>query len=305
MFPIEIWIVFFSLIIFAIAFDLGVSLKSSTYTISVKTAGTLTACWVGLAFLFASLIFLYADLEKTALFVTGYLVELALSIDNIFVFILVFNNFKISQKAQHKVLIIGILSTIIMRFLMISTGVYLIQKFQWAFYIFGAFLIYSGIKIIKGKEERKKEQSSGFISFFKKLFPISEEEHGDKFTVKIKGKRYFTSLFVVLLIIEKVDLIFALDSIPAILAITDDIFIVLTSNIFAILGLRSMYFFLSDILERFIYIKHALSTILCFIGCKMIASVQGYHVPILLSLSVIIISILTAILFSILKQKKS
>ncbi|MDJ1257819.1 MAG: TerC/Alx family metal homeostasis membrane protein, partial [Candidatus Midichloria sp.] len=294
MFPIEIWIVFFSFIIFAIAFDLGVSSKSLTHTISVKTAGTLTACWVGLAFLFASLIFLYANLEKTALFITGYLVELALSIDNIFVFILVFNNFKISQKAQHKVLIIGILSTIIMRFLMISAGVYLIQKFQWVFYIFGTFLIYSGIKIIKGKEERKEEQSNGFISFvIKKLLPISEEEHGDKFTVKIKGKRYFTSLFVVLLIIEKIDLIFALDSIPAILAITDDIFIVLTSNIFAILGLRSMYFFLSDILERFIYIKHALSIILCFIGCKMIASVQGYHVPILLSLFVIIISILT------------
>ena len=214
-----------------------------------------------------------------------------------------FNNFKISQKAQHKVLIIGILSTIITRFLIISAGVYLIQKFQWVFYIFGTFLIYSGIKIM-GKEERKEEQSNSFISFFKKLLPISEKDHGDKFTVKIKGKRYFTSLFIVLLIIEKVDLIFALDSIPAILAITSDIFIVLTSNIFAILGLRSMYFFLSGILESFIYIKHALSIILCFIGGKMIASVQGYHIPVLLSLSVILISILTAILFSILKQKK-
>lgn len=165
-----------------------------------------------------------------------------------------FNNFKISQKAQHKVLIIGILSTIITRFLIISAGVYLIQKFQWVFYIFGTFLIYSGIKIM-GKEERKEEQSNSFISFFKKLLPISEKDHGDKFTVKIKGKRYFTSLFIVLLIIEKVDLIFALDSIPAILAITGDIFIVLTSNIFAILGLRSMYFFLSGILESFILYK--------------------------------------------------
>lgn len=301
MFSTWSWLLFSGLIIAAITFDLSVSLKSDRAS-SAKKAGLMTFCWICLASVFAGVIYYQAGFEPSVLFITGYLVELSLSVDNIFVFILIFKKFKISSSAQHKILVIGILSAIVMRFLMISAGILLIHKFQWIFYIFGAFLIYSGVQILRdnGSDEHAGDS---FMKFLKKILPFTDKTSGNKFIVKINGKRFMTPLVAVLFLIEQVDLVFALDSIPAILAITDDLFIVFTSNIFAILGLRSMYFFLSNAVEKFIYLKHALSIILCFIGCKMIASVQGYHIPIAVSLSVIIVSILGAIAFSLIKQR--
>ena len=303
MFSLEICLAFFALVVLAILFDLGVTSSVNDKAILNKMAGLMVAGWVMLAILFATFILLYSNLHYATLFFTGYLVELSLSVDNIFIFMLVFSRFKISQKAQHKILNIGILSALILRFLMISAGTYFIQKFEYISYLLGTFLFYSGVKILFKKKQKKINQGDKLLLFLKKFLPITDYNHNEKFIVTINGKRYFTMTLMVLVIIEQVDLFFALDSIPAILAITDDIFIVFTSNIFAMFGMRSMYFFLAEIIKRFIYIKHIISIILCFIGCKMIAALQGYHISIFFSLSFILISVFAAIILSLMKQQ--
>lgn len=273
---------------------------------NTKTASIVTLCWVLLAALFGLGILWYDSQEKALLFATGYVIELALSMDNVFVFILLFSFLQIKQQYQHKILFIGILSAIFMRLGMISGGIYLVTKFQWIFYIFGAFLIYSGLKLITESLSKKEDNESEnrFLVSLQKYLPISNNLNTHKFFLKENGKLMMTKVFLAIILIEQSDLIFALDSIPAILAITNDIFIVFTSNIFAILGLRSMYFMLSSVMDKFIYLKHALAFILSYIGCKMVLSVEGVHILISISLGIVLSAFILAILFSVIINRK-
>ncbi len=300
------WIIFAVMVLFFILLDL-VIISRFLKMDDIKVSSKVTLGWVLLAIAFCYGVYLQRGQQDALMFLTGYVIELALSFDNVFVFILLFEICKIKKQYQHKVLFIGILSAIIMRLLMITFGIYLVNQFTWIFYVFGAFLIYSGVRFmidaIKPKQDNDKEGK--LLIFLRKYFRISTNSNTDKFFIKEGGKWSMTSLFVVLVLIEQSDLIFALDSIPAILAITDDVFIVFTSNIFAILGLRSMYFMLSSIIDKFIYLRHALAIMLFYIGCKMILLVQGIHIPTAVSLCVIVGILSIAILFSIFKTKHS
>jgi tellurite resistance protein TerC len=249
--------------------------------------------WVLLASIFCTFIYFYAGRVAALEFITGYTVELTLSMDNVFVFLLIFMHFKIPAQFQHRVLYWGILGAIFMRLIMIAGGIYIFEHFNWIFYIFGLLLIISAIKIFFMETNTLLNgQSSSTMSFLKRFGRATHTMHEDKFFIIENGQRKFTPLFVALILVEKTDLIFALDSIPAILAITQDPFIVFTSNIFAILGLRSLYFMLEGLVERFRYLKYGISIILGFIGIKMITSMQGFHLPVEYSL-IIILSILT------------
>ncbi|MFI4983951.1 MAG: TerC family protein [Rickettsiales bacterium] len=304
MFSIYFWIGFLLFMVLALALDLGV-LNKKNKNISFKGAAKMTAIWFMLAMLFCSIIYAHAGLEKSVEFLTGYIVELSLSMDNVFVFIVIFSYFKIPAKYQHRVLFWGIIGAIIMRFIMITGGIYLFSAFNWLFYIFGAFLIFTGIKIAITKEEASApNDKNAVMNLVKKFIPVSSVFDGNKFFTRIKGKLLATPLFVVLLLIEKTDLIFALDSIPAIIAITSDPFIVFTSNIFAIMGLRSLYFLLSDLLDRFAHLKYGIAIVLIFIGCKMILAMLHYHISTPVSLLVILICLGSSMAYSLRVTRK-
>jgi tellurite resistance protein TerC len=308
-----VWALFLILIFIILALDLGVFNKTP-HIISTKEAGKWTGIWVSLSLIFSGVIYwLYknglAD-NPTALtpfdaslkFITGYLIELSLSIDNIFVIAIIFSSFKIPKKYQHRVLFWGIIGAILFRGLMIYFGVLLINKFSWTTYIFGAFLIYTALKMLLTKEEENFNPKNLLIfRLIKKIIPITSHIDGEHFFVKRRHITAATPLFVALLVIEVMDVIFAVDSVPAILAITTDPFLVFSSNIFAILGLRSMYFFLANMLEKFSYLEYSLIAILSFVGLKMI-----FHsfiiLPEWISLVFILISMLTGIVVSIKKS---
>lgn len=305
-FPFSFWLAFIIFVIAALAVDLGLFNKKDK-PISFGSALNMTIIWLLLASIFCSIIYFYSDRQKALEFITGYIVELSLSMDNVFVFTLIFTYFKIPRRYQHRVLYYGILGAILMRFVMITAGVYLVSHMNWIFYIFGAILIYSAFKIALSKENNDSVATgnTGFMEFIKKFIPVTNELHGQRFFVKINGKLWCTPLFIVLLIVEKTDLVFAIDSIPAILAISDDTFIIFTSNIFAILGLRSLYFLLADLMDRFTYLKYGIALILGFVGTKMLLNIGvGVHIPVQISL-LFILSILSAsILFSWLYSKR-
>jgi len=302
MFNTYYWVSFFIFIAIVLAIDLGL-LNRRPKVPSFSEAAYLTFFWILLATLFSALIYGYTNAQKTLEFATGYLVELSLSMDNVFVFALLFRYFKVDIKFQHRVLFWGVIGAIGMRFIMITGGIYLIDNFKWIFYFFGALLIFSAIKISFYHSEGGEPEDNQLIKFLKKYLNLTDQYHGDKFLIIENGKRYFTPLFLVLVLVEKTDLVFAMDSIPAILAITQDSFIVFTSNIFAILGLRSLYFLLANIMDRFIYLKYGLGVILAYVGVKMILVVQGFHIPTLLSLTVIILSISISIMVSLFKTR--
>jgi len=277
-----VWISFLAAIFLFLALDLGVFNKTP-HIISTKEASKWTAIWVTMSFLFSGVIYwLYSNnyisnpdnLKPAAAsikYLTGYLIELSLSVDNIFVIAIIFSSFKIPQKYQHRVLFWGILGAILFRGLMIYFGVLIIHKFTWATYIFGAFLIFTAGKMLFNGEEEQFEPRKSFIyKLLRKIIPISSHIEGEHFFVKKRHINAATPLFVALIVIEVMDIVFALDSVPAILAITSDPFLVFSSNIFAILGLRSMYFFLSHMLERFSYLEYSLIAILSFVGLKML-----------------------------------
>ena len=238
--PILFWILFNAFVVLMLALDLGV-FNRKAHEISVKEALTWTFIWVFLALVFNTIIFYWKGQQQALEFFTGYLVEKALSVDNIFVFIMIFGYFQIPSKYQHKVLFWGILGALIMRVIFIFAGVALIEKFHFTIYLFGALLIYTGYKMFYHNNATIEPDKNPLIKVFKKFMPVTPHLHEDKFFVKLDGKRFATPLFLVLILIETTDLIFAVDSIPAILAITQDQFIVYTSNVFAILGLRSLY----------------------------------------------------------------
>jgi len=297
------WIFFNAFVLAMLALDLGV-FHRKLHVVSVKEALIWSGIWIILALCFNGFIY-YKFGETPALeFFTGYLIEKALSVDNIFVFVLIFSYFQIPPIYQHKVLFWGIIGALIMRVIFIFAGVALLEKFHWTIYVFGAILIFTGIKLLFEKGKKIEPDKNPLIKFFKKIIPTTNELHDDKFFIKQNNKTFSTPLFIVLLLIEITDLIFAVDSIPAILAITQDHFIVYTSNVFAILGLRSLYFALSNVIERFKYLAVGLAFILVFVGIKMVL-VDFYKIPIHFSLLIIFLILTISIVFSFLKTKKS
>lgn len=301
---ITFWIFFNAVIFTVLALDLGVFNKRA-HKISLKEALIWSAVWITLALLFD--IYVYFEFGKTRAleFLTGYVIEYSLSVDNIFVFILIFTFFSVQAQYQHKILFWGILGALIMRGIFIFAGIALINKFQWIILIFGGFLVYSGFKMLFQKEEVSVEpEKNKVVKLFRKFLPVTEMLHGDSLFIKQNNKLYATPLFLVLLVIESSDLIFAVDSIPAVLAISKSTFIVYTSNIFAILGLRSLYFAVSGIMGIFRYLKVGLAIVLAFVGLKMLASYIHIEIPILLSLAIIISILLVSILASVIVKKK-
>jgi len=298
--PIIFWLIFNAFVLLMLALDLGVFHRKS-HEVSVKEALTWTFVWIFLALVFNVIIYFWKGQQQALEYFTGYLVEKALSVDNIFVFIIIFTYFQIPTKYQHKVLFWGIIGALIMRVIFIFAGVALLERFHFTIYIFGALLIYTGIKMFNHSSSKIDPEKNPVLKFFKKFMPVTQTLHEDKFFVKINGKQFATPLFLVLILIETTDLIFAVDSIPAILAITQDQFIVYTSNVFAILGLRSLYFALAGIVHRFWLLSYGLAVVLVFVGFKMLL-IDYYKIPIEWSLMVII-SVIAGSIFLSLKIK--
>jgi tellurite resistance protein TerC len=302
--PIIFWILFNVFVLLMLALDLGV-FHRKTHEVSLREALTWTFVWVFLALVFNAVIFYWRGRQQALEFFTGYLVEKALSVDNIFVFLMIFTYFQTPARYQHKVLFWGIIGALIMRVIFIFAGVALIEKFHFTIYIFGALLIFTGYKMFNHSNTRIDPEKNPVLRFFKKFMPVTPDLHGDRFFTKIDGRRYATPLFLVLILIETTDLIFAVDSIPAILAITQDQFIVYTSNVFAILGLRSLYFALAGVVHRFWLLSYGLAVVLIFVGIKMML-VDLYKIPIEWSLLFIATIIAGSIFLSLrFKNKRS
>jgi tellurite resistance protein TerC len=264
-----------------------------------------TILWISLAGIFAVIVYLALGQEKALLFVTGYALEKSLSVDNMFVFLLIFSSLDIPYKYQHKVLMAGILSAIAMRIGLILAGVSLLESFHWMIYVFGGLLLFTGIRMLIQKKEKKIEVEKNIaVRILRKFIPVSLELNGDKFLLRKNGMLLASPMLVALVIVELTDLVFALDSIPAILAITTDSFIVITSNVFAILGLRSLYFLLAGVMEKFYYLKPGLAAILLFIGIKMIIS-ELYEIPITVSLAVIFGILTVAMTMSLIRSSRT
>ncbi len=298
-----LWIGFVFIILVLLAVDLIV-FNRRPHEITIKESLLWSLFWILIALLFNTFIYFWYGHVSGLQFITGYLIEKSLSVDNLFVFLMLFSYFKVPSKYQHKVLFWGILGAIVMRGIMISIGTTLISRFHWILYIFGLFLIFTGIKMAIEKESREiHPERNILVRFFKKLFPVTAGFHEEKFFVKVNKKRYATLLFIVLIVVETTDLVFALDSIPAIFAITQDPFIIFTSNVFAILGLRSLYFALAGIMNLFYYLRIGLSVILTFVGLKMLLS-DIYPISIVLALGFIACVLLVSIIASIIRNKK-
>ena len=297
-----LWTAFNAFVLGMLALDLGVFHRKS-HEVSVKEALTWTSVWIALAMLFNLFIYYYFDKEKAVEFFTGYLIEKSLSIDNIFVIIMIFSYFKVPTAYQHKVLFWGILGALVMRVIFILVGVELIHRFHWLIYIFGGFLVFTGIKMLSSNGAKFDPEKNPLVKLARKIFPFTSNFEGDKFFVRRNSALWATPLFLVVILIEATDLIFAVDSIPAILAISDDSFIVYTSNVFAILGLRSLYFVLAGIEKYFRYLKYGLSTILIFVGVKMCIT-DLYKIPVDLSLIIVAFVLVISMLASVVSQKK-
>lgn len=296
---IYVWIGFLLFVFLMLALDLGVFHRKA-HEVKLKEALIWSAIWISVALVFNYGVLVFMGEVKAMEFLTGYVIEKSLSVDNLFVFIMIFSYFNVDPKYQHRVLFWGIIGALVMRAIFIFAGVALINKFHWIIYVFGAFLIFTGIKMLLHREEKLEPEKNPLVRLFKKFMPVTNTSHGDRFFVRINGKLFATPLFIVLLMIEFTDLIFAVDSIPAILAITNDTFIIFTSNVFAILGLRALYFALAGITKYFYYLKYGLSAVLVFVGIKM-TIVDLYKVPIAYSLltisSIIVLSIIVSLLF--------
>lgn len=298
-----LWIGFNAFILLFLILDLGVFHRKARQ-VSIKEALLWTCCWIGMAFIFNVFVYYYFGSDKAFEFFTGYLIEKSLSVDNVFVFIMIFSYFNVPVHSQHKVLFWGILGALVMRVIFILVGVELIHKFHWLIYIFGAFLIFTGFKFFSQEEIQINPDKNPVVRLVRKIFRVTPEFVGTKFFVRINKQLWATPLFIVVILIEVSDLIFAVDSIPAILAISDDSFIVYTSNVFAILGLRSLYFALSGIEKYFKNLKYGLAVILIFVGTKMCIA-DLYKIPIEISLSFIVLTLSVAVLTSMVQQNKS
>lgn len=310
--PVWLWIVFNLFVLLMLALDLGVFHRKA-HAVSAKEALTWTSVWIGLALIFNAGIFFfwhriipnssYSNSEAALSFFTGYLIEKALSVDNIFVFILIFSFFAVPAVHQHRILFWGILGALVMRGALILAGAALLERFHWVIYLFGAFLIFTGVRMAFHRDEEIHPEKNPVVRFFRRLMPVTENFEGDKFFIRRAGAWMATPLFLVLLIIESTDLVFAVDSIPAIFAVTRDPFIVYTSNVFAILGLRALYFLLADVMDKFEYLKLGLSAVLTFVGVKMVIA-DLYKIPMGLSLIVVAGILAIAIAASLWKSRR-
>jgi tellurite resistance protein TerC len=296
-----LWIVFNVFILIMLALDLGV-FNRKAHEIGFKEAIIFSAVWILLALLFNIFIWYEFGKTKAVEYLTGYIIEKSLSIDNIFVFVLLFSAFNVPPAYQHKVLFWGVIGALLFRAVFIFAGIALIERFHWIIYLFGIFLIYTGIKIAREKGTKMDMANNRFLKLIRRFIPFTSEYHGSRFFVK-QERTFATPLFMVLVLIEFTDLIFAVDSIPAILAITSDPFIVYTSNVFAIMGLRSLYFALASSLKFFIYLHYGLALILVFVGIKMVGS-NLFKLNPFVSLIIIALIITVSILASVIKTKK-
>lgn len=297
-----LWIGLFVLVGVLLIADIIHSYKE-TKAPTFKKALYQSLFWVSIALCFNVFLYFHSGTQPALEFLAGYVLEESLSVDNLFVFILIFSAFKIPDRLHHRILYAGILGAIFFRIIFILLGTALITKFSWILYIFGAFLVYTGVKFLVAKEEDEFDpHKSPIIRLARKFLPLSDKTH-DTFWVREDGKFKFTMLFVTLLVVESSDVIFAVDSIPAVFSVTQDPFIVFSSNIFAVLGLRSIYFLIAALMDRFVYLKIALGFILAFIGVKMLI-VSWVHIPIYISLGFIFLALTTAILASFVKNKK-
>ncbi len=309
------WASFFAIVLVMLAIDLLVVGGGKQHRVSLREAATWSGIWVGVSLLFAGVLWWYLDgaagrevaNAKTLEFVTGYLIEKSLAVDNVFVWLMLFSFFAIPLELQKRVLVLGVLGAIVMRTVMIFAGVWLIAQFHWLLYVFGAFLLVTGVKMWWFADEKPDLANNPVIRWIRGHMKVTDELHGERFFVSRNeaGRvvRYVTPLFLVLVLVEITDLIFAVDSIPAIFAITTDPFIVLTSNIFAILGLRAMYFLLADMADRFSLLKYGLALVLMFIGAKMLL-IDLYKIPVMFSLCVVATIIAASILLSLRKDAR-
>jgi tellurite resistance protein TerC len=297
-----LWLAFNAFVLLMLALDLGVFHRKS-HTVKVKEAMIWTIVWIVLAFGFAGGIYLLQGSEPSLQFVAGYLIEKSLSVDNLFVFLVLFSYFKVPDLYQHKVLFWGILGALIMRAALIAVGSVLLSRFHGMMYFFGAFLLLTGIKLAFQKGDGIHPERNPVVRLFRRIWPVTDDYSDGRFFVKKEGRRWATPLFLVLLTVEFTDLVFALDSIPAIFAVTPDPFIVYTSNVFAILGLRSLYFALAGVMGLFCHLKVGLAAILGFVGVKMILA-DTYKIPVGVSLAVVGAILLVSMGASILLPKK-
>jgi tellurite resistance protein TerC len=297
-----LWIVFGILILVMLILDLGVFHRRA-HAVKIKEALIWSSVWISLALLFCLGVYLLVGHEKALNFITGYLVEESLSVDNLFVFLLIFTYFSVPPTDQHRVLFWGILGAIFMRGIFIVTGLTLMNLLHWIVYVFGAFLIYTAIRLAIQKEKQVHPEKNPVLRLFRRCVPLTRNYHRNKFLVKVRGRRLATPLLAVLLVIETTDIIFAVDSVPAILAITRDPFIVYTSNILAVMGLRALYFVLSGVIQRFRYLNYGLAAILAFLGMKMLVT-DFLEIPVSISLGVVCFILLVAALFSIARPGK-
>ena len=305
------WAGFVAFVLLMLAVDLWVFGGNKAHKVTLREAGAWSVGWFSLALAFNGGLWWYlngtvgAEIaeQKSLEFLSGYLIEKALSVDNIFVFLLIFTAFQVKPEYQRRVLIYGVLGAIVMRAVMILAGAWVVSEFSWVLYLFGAFLLYTGVKMFRAVDDEPDVKNNPVLKFARRHLPVSEGDHGEKFFVKKDGKLFVTTLFLVLILIEVTDLVFAVDSIPAIFAITSDPFIVFTSNMFAILGLRALYFLLADIADRFHLLKYGLALVLCFIGLKMLL-LPWIHIPVHISLSVVAVLIAGSIVASLYVTRK-
>ena len=305
------WAAFVGFVLLMLALDLFVLGGRRAHKVSVREAAAWSIAWVSLALAFNAGLWWYlhgtvgAEIaERKALeFLTGYLIEKSLSVDNVFVFLLIFSSFHVAAEYQRRVLLYGVLGAIVMRAIMILAGAWLVREFHWVLYLFGAFLVVTGMRMLVMAEHQPDLTRNGLLRFARRHLRVTAEHHGERFTVVKDGVRWFTPLFLVLLLVEASDLVFAVDSIPAIFAITTDPFIVFTSNIFAILGLRALYFLLADVAGRFHLLKYGLAMVLTFIGTKMLIS-PWYHVPVAASLAIVAVLIIASVIASLIATRQ-
>ena len=296
------WVLFNSFVLLMLVLDLAVFHRQGR-EIRVREALLWTIFWIGLAVAFGVIVRVMEGSQKALEFATGYIIEESLSLDNLFIFLLIFRYFKVPGQQQHRVLFWGIIGALLMRGIFIAAGVGLIRRFHWIIYVFGAFLIYTGIRMMFEKEKEIHPERNPVLGLFRRFFKVTDDYSGGKFLVTREGRRWATPLLIVLVLVESTDLLFATDSIPAVLAITTDPFIVYTSNVFAILGLRSLYFALAGLMRAFHYLHYGISAILVFVGGKMVAS-EYWRIPTHLALAIIGAILAVTILLSVMFPEK-
>jgi tellurite resistance protein TerC len=300
---LPLWLGFNAVVVIMLVLDLGVFHRRA-HGVSLKEAGAWSAVWIALSLIFGAIVYTVRGAESGLQFFSGYLIEKALSVDNIFVFVMLFAYFKVPNEYQHRVLFWGILGALLMRAVMILVGAALIERFEWIMYIFGAFLVFTGIRMATHKDTENDPSKNVVVRLARRFLPMTDQYHGQAFVIRQAGRLLATPLLLVLLVVETTDLLFATDSIPAVFAVSTDVFIVYTSNVFAILGLRALYFLVAGLMKRLRHLQYGLSAILVFVGAKMLLR-DIYHISTVLSLSVIIGVLAIVVVTSLLSDRRA